>query len=173
MDIGNHRLAIALPFIFIALLHGIEKMKRWGDGYVKIDCLYYIVSATLIAAYVYGPSPIGHRFWRENDKYVRTDRDSICDTILNKIPPGKSISVSRYLAPHVTHRRYCYIFPRPMLPEKRDLNDVAFVCIDTTDRDALAWGHSNFKKETIPEILSLGYSIVDEEKGIYLFSKEE
>ncbi|HEX3020186.1 MAG TPA: DUF2079 domain-containing protein [Chitinispirillaceae bacterium] len=174
LDIYNHRLAPAVPFLFIAFIYSLREDLQWKK--LKISKEYMLqltISATLIASFCYGPSPLGHRFWRERHRYFKNEHSCVCQDLLSVIPDSVAVSVSEHLAPHVTHRQYCFVFPRPMTVEKRDMRDVEYICIDTTNRESLFWNDTSYILQTIPDIISLGFNMLKNEDGVFLFKRAD
>jgi len=175
-EIYYHRPALAIPFLFIAFIYSLN--EDWHLKFTKrtIQKNYLITLAfisTLIAAYTYGPSPLGHRFWRERNRYFENEHSKTCLSVIKQIPSDAAISVSSHLAPHLTHRRFCYVFPRPSTVCNRSFNAVQFICIDTSDIESLFEGDTSFETQTIPAIYSSGFSLVTKEKSVFLFRKNE
>jgi uncharacterized membrane protein len=176
IDIGTHRLSLTLPFLFASLIFTIKKMEVQNQeednnrDTLNFN-LFLILAATVIAAVAYGPSPLGHRFYREIGKYVKDVNDISRDSIIARIPDAAKISVSGILAPHCTHRRYCYQFPRPFTGQCSGATSVDVIVLDTNDEESRMENHSGFQKETIPWIVSMGYNQIMERSGVYLFHR--
>lgn len=176
LDIYNHRLAPAIPFLFIAFIYSLNEdwHLKFTRRTIKKNCLITLAFiSTLIAVYTYGPSPLGHRFWRERNRYFKNEHSKTCLSVIKQIPSDAAISVSSHLAPHLTHRRFCYVFPRPSTVCNRNFNNVQFICIDTSDIESLFEGDTSFETQTIPAVYSSGFSLVTKEKSVFLFRKNE
>jgi uncharacterized membrane protein len=176
IDIGTHRLALSIPFLFASFVYSIMKMEaecKGGDNSKNAFHfnLLLILSATVVASIVYGPSPLGHRFYREMGKYVKDTNDIARDSVIAHIPDNAVVSVSGLLAPHCAHRRYCYQFPRPFNAQCSGTIPVNIIALDTNDEESRMENHFSFKKETIPWILSMGYIQIMEHCGVYLFHR--
>jgi uncharacterized membrane protein len=176
IDIGTHRLALTLPFLFASLVFTMKKMETEdlvegkGKSALPFNVLL-LVSATVIASVAYGPSPLGHRFYREMGKYVKDTNDLARDSVIAQIPDSFVISVSGVLAPHCTHRRFCYQFPRPFNAQCAGVTPVDVIALDTSDEESRVENHSGFYMQTIPWIISMGYSQIMEHSGVYLFRR--
>jgi uncharacterized membrane protein len=176
IDIGTHRLALTIPFIFASFVYTIRKMEvesqERGNGRNSFHVnLLLILSATVIASVTYGPSPLGHRFYREIRKYVKDTNDLARDSVIAHIPDNAVVSVSGVLAPHCTHRRYCYQFPRPFNAQCSGTIPVDVIALDTNDEESRIENHTSFKMETIPWIVSMGFYQTMERSGVYLFRR--
>ncbi len=172
LDIFNHRPGPGVPFLFIAFIYGLQKETRISKLKSRLNIEYLLrlslVSAA-IASFAYGPTPLGHRFWREQDRYIRDEKALTISEIIKEIPSDAPVSVSEHIAPHLTHRRYCYVFPRPMTIDKLDIGKVEYICIDTTDRVSLFYGDTSYISQTIPRVIKTGFSKVKESGGVFLF----
>ena len=173
MDIYNHHLAPALPFLFIGLCYSIKKWqgKTLGEritAYFRSPLALYLLPlcATLLACFVYGPSPLGHRFWREANLYRPTERDALLQEFVDKIPEEAVISTSGHLAPHLTHRQFCYVFPRPYRFENID-----YILLDTLNHRSRSWDSPQEVKAWIPALADMGFTLEEERDGIILFKQ--
>ncbi|KMQ51805.1 hypothetical protein CHISP_1301 [Chitinispirillum alkaliphilum] len=175
LDIYNHRPAIGLPFLFIAFMYGVkretgnEKLKK---GISTGNLLQLALIASMLATFMYGPSPLGHRFWRETEKYIPDEHSKAADYILKKIPDEVTIAVSAKFAPHLTHRQYCFLFPNAITSENSKLQEIEYICVDSTAGKSLMTGDTSFSSQTIPRIESLGFKLQDEKRGIHLFRRK-
>lgn len=178
IDIGTHRIALVLPFLFASFVYTLKKMEAEslvGDNGKNVlhFNIILIVSAAVIASVAYGPSPTGHRFYREIGKYVKDANDFARDSVIAHIPDNAVISVSGLLAPHCTHRRFCYQFPRPFIEHCSGATPVDVIVLDTSDDESRMENHSGFSEQTIPWIVSLGYKQILEQSGVYFFRRSE
>ena len=135
LDVGIHRLACALPLIFICFIYSIKKIEEYcnkkNHNDFKMFVWIFIIVSVFFSSWAYGPSPIGHRFWREKYKYIQTAQTKLYRKFLSKIPEKEVISVSDCFAPHLTHRRYIYIFPQPFYPYSEEkAKKVKIVLVD-------------------------------------------
>lgn len=176
MNIGNHRLAITIPYIFISLSYSLKKIKSFQERenwvFIKeFTIIVYLISFTIVAIFFYGPTPLGHRFWREKRKYFIDDKDRSRNRIIKNIPENAIISVSGHIFPHVAKRKVCYIYPRPWCNETKSFNDVRYICIDTVDTKLVYPEMKNFTNDALKIITDHGFIKIKEENGIYLFKK--
>jgi uncharacterized membrane protein len=177
IDIGSHRLSLSIPFLFVTFIYALQKLEsdaciigNLGKQRYRLK-IAMITSATLIASITYGPSPLGHRFYREITKYIKNNTDCARDTIITMVPDNVVVSASGILAPHCTHRRYCYQFPRPFIANCSDAKPVDVIVLDTTDEESRVDKHHGFYSETIPWITSMGFTQIKELSGVYLFKR--
>ncbi len=112
-DIGNHHLTMALPFLFLAIAKGLSRPGRE-------PLLPALAGGLLLGAFLLSPAPVGQRFWRSLDQYLPDARDAQAKALLARIPADVPVSASEHLAPRLTHRRYCYLFPGPHDKAKAD-----------------------------------------------------
>jgi uncharacterized membrane protein len=178
MDIGNHHLACAMPFVFISFIYGIKRCEKIMEN---PRCkrpmaafglpLLLVCVMSVMASYFYGPSPLGHRFWRGRDMYMVSSHARECEAVIKTIPAAARISVSDNLEPRLTHRQYCYVFPAPFAHSSLSQEKVEYICIDTTFRLSLGWGDSSFTDQTLPFIRSMRFDSIMERDGVYLFKK--
>lgn len=175
MNIGNHRLGVTIPFIFISLTYSL---KRFSEiGFFKANktsmnkLLIYLISFSLCSMFFYGPTPLGHRFWREKHRYLLDDKDKARIKIIKKIPKGVTISVSAHLFPHVAKRETCYIYPRPWSELSNSFGDSEYICVDTSDYSLVDVPMNNFTEYALPQILRDGYVLIEKDFGVFLFKK--
>lgn len=178
MNIGNHRLGVVIPYVFISLVYTIKKIylfqeqKKWL--LLKSNAvMIYLFSFSLIAMFFYGPTPLGHRFWREKKKYIIDEKDRARNQIIKNIPDNVVISVSSHMFPHVAKRQVCYIYPRPWSNEIKDFGNVEYICVDTMDTKLVIPEMKKFNKDALKVITDQGYKKIKAEKGIFLFKKVE
>jgi uncharacterized membrane protein len=172
IDVGVHRLACALPMLFVSFIVGMDKMEtRRKKHAVLIEpgtVWIFAVVTTLTAAWAYGPSPLGHRFWSEQYKYVKSPRVEVYKEFLSKVPDAVPVSVTDCFAPHLSHRRYCYVFPQPFSPLSEAARRVNAVLIDT-----LAWGVPRYNGNAVAFVKEQGFDLVSERESIFLFTRRE
>jgi uncharacterized membrane protein len=177
MNIGNHRLAAALPFLFIAAMHGLSKIKKVGlfglDARISTRLLVvFCTAASLLSCFAYGPTPLGHRFWRERTLYTKSDHEKNKDRMVGRVPAEARVSASDNAALHLAHRRFCYMFPRPMAwGNLKMMKPIDYILLDTTEENSCAWDQKAFLTQTIPTIKHLGFALIDSADGIFLFKK--
>jgi uncharacterized membrane protein len=181
MDIGNHHLACGMPFIFISFIYGIRRCEKIIENqqYKRLFTaigipLLLICVTSIMASFFYGPSPLGHQFWRGRAMYTATGHARACDAVIKNIPESARVSATDNLVSHLTHRQYCYVFPAPLsfLPRSM-LRRVDYLCVDTTFRQGLVWGDSSFTNQTLPLIRSMGFESIMENDGVFLYKRRE
>lgn len=176
MNIGNHRLALVIPYIFIASIFTVKKiliLKNRNNGWLinKNIAIVYLISFSILAMFFYGPTPIGHRFWREKRKFIIDQKDRAVGRLIKSIPEKSVISVSSHIYPHLAKREKCYIYPRPWSSSSTNFKDVEYLCIDTMDIKLVFPEMKNFTKDAFPLIIQNGFSKIDEEHGVFLLKK--
>jgi uncharacterized membrane protein len=176
IDIGSHRLALGIPFLFISFIYSLKHIESENCSPGKGSChnrfrAALISSATFVAAFTYGPTPLGHQFYRGIEKYAKNEKDLARDTMVAMIPENIVVSASGMLAPHCTHRRYCYQFPRPFLGACSAARNVDIIVVDSSDQESRIEDHQSFSMETVPWVKSMKYSLIMERCGVYLFKK--
>jgi uncharacterized membrane protein len=178
MDIANHHFACGLPFLFISFVYGLRRCGKIMENNrltkrlaaIGLPCAL-VIAASFTATFFYGPSPLGHRFWRGRQVYTVSDHSRACEAVIKNIPQSARISVSDDLAPHLTHRRYCYVFPAPLELPSMTFTKAEYICIDTTNGESLVWGHTRYAEQTLPLIRSIGFDSIMENDGVFLFKK--
>jgi uncharacterized membrane protein len=170
VDVGVHRLACLLPMLFVSFVYGMKKIETlFSKRIAKADVRpvwIFVLSASLLATWAYGPSPLGHRFWAERYKYIKSPRMSLYREFLSQVPDSVAISVDDCFAPHLTHRRFCYIFPQPFSPQSEAAGRVSVVLIDTLAKDVQKCNCDPCKL-----VKSRGFVISRERDGIFLFTR--
>jgi uncharacterized membrane protein len=176
MDIGNHHLACGIPFVFISFIYGIKRCEkimanpRFSRTMAAFGLpLLLVCVMSVMATFFYGPSPLGHQFWRGRGVYTVSPHARACEAVIKTIPASARVSVSDDLSPHLTHRQYCYVFPAPLSIAPSLLRSVDYICVDTLFRRSLFWTHTNFAGQTLPMIRSLGFDSIMEKDGVFLF----
>ena len=116
--ITYHYTAALIPFIFVAVIFGLVRIKKWATGLVKLGKVLATVAVivlvmTLTFNYFLGPSPIAESFAAKSysaDKHI-----DIINEGLSKIPKDAPTSAQIYLLPHLSDRKKIYMFPQPFI----------------------------------------------------------
>ena len=173
LDAGAHRLAPAVPILFIGLILGVRSLESKGPLKNKhpMQLLFWslLISATFLAAYAYGPSPLGHKFWREQKKFIKSPRDNLYDAFVRMVPPDAALSVSDCMSTHCSQRKYCHVFPRPMSSPDSSMRNVSHVLIDTLDFNYMFDNFNGYRGSVFPRLHQLGFICIREQSGIFLF----
>jgi uncharacterized membrane protein len=170
VDVGIHRLACALPMLFVSFVFGMKKIETLCGNHAAWPAprtvWIFTMAASLLGTWAYGPSPLGHRFWSEQYKYVKSPRVDMYKEFLSRVPDGAAVSASDCFAPHLTHRRYCYVFPQPFSPLSEAALRVGTVLIDTMARDV-----PRCNCDPIALVKEQGFELVMERQGVFLFTR--
>lgn len=166
IDLSTHRLSLILPFIFFGLIHFLIRF----DFRMRKALLTMCLVSSFVAAFFYGPTPLGHRFWREKDKYVADQRDRIAAEFLPLVPADIPISVTPCFSPRLGNRKIIYIFPELGLFNKS--LSAQYVLIDVNDQ-SYTWStqHRLKSDSLVSYVLSCGYTHIKSQSGIHLFSQ--
>lgn len=162
--------AFVIPFIFIAVIHGLSRLAR--NPYLRALALAVTLGAAIAGNYLLSPSPLAPRastgIWLQAN-----DRSAIIDRAVAMIPPEAVVSANYSVVPHLTHRSSIYVFPNPFKVENWGLagedppspDSVDFVLVDyhnaPADQLALALGLKD----------GGGFTQVFHEDGIVVFKR--
>ncbi len=114
--------AAIIPFVFIATIFGLRRVRNWADGSFRqarvVGAITLILLLCALGTNVYyGPSPISEG-WRtilyKSDAHVNAVRKA-----LSLIPKGAPTSAQVYMLAHLSEREKLYMFPQPF-PEYVD-----------------------------------------------------
>ena len=114
----NQYTAGIVPFIFIALVFGLRRVKNWADGSFRPKLVLgslaaVIVLCALAGNFYYSPTPLSGSW----DTRLYTSGRHI-DTInegLSKIPKGAPVSAQVFLLAKLSEREKLYMFPNPFI----------------------------------------------------------
>lgn len=110
--------AAIIPFVFLAAVFGLKRLKDWGKGAPRIGRALGAVAAIVVLMalsfnFFLGPSPLAQA-WKvaaySSDRHVDVIREG-----LKKIPAAAPVSSQIYLLPHLTERKKIYMFPQPFI----------------------------------------------------------
>ncbi len=116
--ITYHYTAAIVPFIFLACVFGLKRLKDWASGGIKWRRVVCAVAAIVVLLglsfnFFLGPSPVSATFKSadySNDHHIDVIREG-----LSKIPANVPTSAQIYLLPHLTERKKIYMFPQPFI----------------------------------------------------------
>jgi hypothetical protein len=94
--------------------------------------------------------------------YIKDASDYQTDTLLSKVPANVSVSASAHIAPHLTHRKDVYVFPRP-----EDFSRVEYVLVDTAV-PLPNWGRADNLKISIPTLTNNNFVVLENLGSIFL-----
>ena len=105
-----------IPFVFIGLIFGVKKIKKWTQGgfrarYVMAGVAVIVILSSLAAGFFFGPSPIAATFRAadyKGDKHIDAMNDGIA-----LIPAKASVSAQTFLLAKLSSREKLYQFPEP------------------------------------------------------------
>ncbi len=126
--------AAIIPFVFIAVVFGLRRLKTWAEGSPRAGKAVGAVAVIMVLCVVganiyYGPSPLSGG-WRTSaytsDAHVETIREG-----LSLIPDDASVSAQVFLLAHLAERNRAYRFPDPF----SSLVDRSFVL--TLDKEGM------------------------------------
>ncbi len=98
--------AMVIPFVFIAAIHGAEKLLRWRRFKVKPDYLiFFLLIFSPLSAKIMGPLfdlPDMFRSWQV------TEEDGVRKKLIRMVPPRDPVLATFELAPHLSNRSYLF-----------------------------------------------------------------
>lgn len=162
-DIGYHYVAHILPFLYISLIYGIFWLRNKIKS--KKAPLFIAIFLIMCSAAFYGKTD-GHRL----TKLIATiKKDKTLEKIgyLQSIPKNSSVSITNSLLPHISHRKYIFLFK----PLKVTSTITEYVVID---KDGFGY-LTDTEKESIPkyldELLLKGYKLnfISQDKKFLIF----
>ncbi len=129
--------ATITPFLFIAAIYGVSYIRKFFPKMPVYILLLYLVFASFLTAYLYGPLPGAVE--ANTDMYTKplTDSNAI-DHFLQTIPKRYSVASSNNLGSHLSHRRNIYTIPVGV--DKADV--IAFLLTDPNAQPSIAF-HKN------------------------------
>jgi uncharacterized membrane protein/pimeloyl-ACP methyl ester carboxylesterase len=102
--------AAITPFLVIASIYGIAFLKNKFSKLNSRILIIYLLAATLISAYLYGPLP-GAIYANVTMFTQQLANQQAIDDFLNNIPTRYSIAASNNLGSHLSRRRNIYTIP--------------------------------------------------------------
>lgn len=114
----NQYTAGIIPFIFIAAVFGLRKIKNWAEGSFRPKLVLgslgaVIVLCALAGNFYYSPSPLSG-VWNPrlytSDSHIGTINEG-----LSKIPAGAPVSAQVFLLAKLSERENLYMFPNPFI----------------------------------------------------------
>lgn len=122
------------PFVFIAAIFGLRRIKKWAEGgfrpkLVVGAVVWVLLLCVLGANFYFGPSPMSATWTTSaytSDLHIDAIRKG-----LSLVPNDARVSAQSYLLAHLSRRQYLYMFPDPFV----DLVDQQY--FDSLERDTL------------------------------------
>lgn len=140
---------------------GVERLMRWP--WPRIVMLGLTLFAFIFGAYeqrLRGYTPLTAGFtWPEASAHTR-----LANRFVAMIPPGASVSGQSDMLPHLSNRRFVYLFPYGMIQADYVLLDVTGNVYPQTDRGA-------FAQQVMGLLANPDYHVVAAEDGYLLFKR--
>lgn len=114
----NQYTAAMTPFIFIALIFGLRRIKNWAEGgfrqrYVLGAVAFVMVACAFAGNFYFSPSPLSGS-WNtklySSDAHIDAMREGI-----SLIPDSASVSAQVFMLAHLSQRENLYMFPEPFI----------------------------------------------------------
>ena len=162
-----HYTAPLVPYFAVAAAYGAHRLllltsrlrpvvQRYTPSAIAIWLL-------LSAGFIYfqaGHGPLGGRY----DPTPITEHHRLLDRFVDQIPADAAVTTTATVHPHVSHRRYVYLFPSGLeAPGRAD-----WALIDVTTNTDMAPGDV---RSTVEEMLADDWGVVDGADGFLLLSK--
>jgi uncharacterized membrane protein len=177
-NIEGHYGAFVVPFIFVALIHGIDKLQknnRYRISVSKIAKILFLVCLILLATFL----PLVYPAF-ENYK-TSYEHNTIVHKFISSIPQNASVLTQSNLFPHLSNRPDAYTIPPPMWGEQYrqvdkemllNLNEsgVDYVLLDFKSSPHYATTAELIKSDFI-DPNSAKYELLDEEDGVMLYKR--
>lgn len=131
-EISYHYMATSAPFLGIATLMGLRRLREWSVPIPLMVCVMLFVAASV--SYSEGP-------WKSMRGPLTDNRgENVRDVVLSMIPPDAVVVADYSMNTHLANRKVIYEFPNPFRPSnwgsddepvsQRKLDAVQFVLID-------------------------------------------
>jgi uncharacterized membrane protein len=114
MTLTSHYPAHTLPFIFISAIYGAGRLVNGRDERISV----YLAAVIIFLSLLFFGKSDGYKL----SKFIRSAgqlHSSEIRRALKNIPESASVSAVHRIAPHLTHRKYIYIWENN--PDKRYL----------------------------------------------------
>ena len=149
------------PFIFIAAIYGIKRLRDFFPGLPRLAIGIYLVVMGVMTAYLYGPLPGS----REPNLAMITKPQKhaeLIDAYMARLPDTYTITASNNLGSHLSHRPSIYT-----LPIGADTADIVAILHDPTTA-----GSDDYQTQLISKLKSdSGYLIFYELDDFIVFKK--
>lgn len=110
--------AAIIPFVFIAAVFGLRRLKNWAEGGFRAGLVVGAVAVVLVLSVLgtniyYGPSPLSDG-WRTDAYASGAHVDAVREGLI-LIPKDASVSAQVFLLAHLSKREKLYMFPEPFV----------------------------------------------------------
>jgi len=105
MTLTSHYPAHTLPFIFISAIYGAARLIKRNGERISV----YLAAVIIFFSLVFFGKSDGHKL----SKFIRSAKQLHSSEVRNAlkiIPEDASVSAVHRIAPHLTHRKYIYIW---------------------------------------------------------------
>jgi uncharacterized membrane protein len=115
-SIHYHYVTPIIPFLFISLVIGIARFKKWRILMYSLLCI--LVVSSLVANYNVAPydatmKNYKHIVGKFKNFGIPSANDARIYELISLIPKNASVSATHDMVPHLTHRTKIYNFPNP------------------------------------------------------------
>lgn len=168
-SIGFHYTAELIPFVFFSALWGASRLlSRLPETYIfghnwEGDKPHRALAALLLAmSFLFHGRPESfHLRWYQPTPHLKD-----LSAVLQTIPPEASVSAQQPIAPHLSHRKFLYVFPDLGLGGQVR---VEYVILDRTlDR----WPAQVTFTQDVAALSAKGYEQILDHDNILLFRKQ-
>jgi len=104
-----HYTVLITPFVILATIIGLDRLKRWGDRLSTCLLVIYL-AVSVLSGLRFGPLLL--RSWPLTEP-LTSAQSSEAARILQQVPSDASVSAQAALGPHLSHRAHIYLFPNP------------------------------------------------------------
>lgn len=174
--IHYHYVTPIIPLIFISLIIGIARFKKWRR--VTYSLLSILIVSSFVANYNIAPydttiKNYEHIMGKFKNFGILSENEAQIYDLITLIPKGASVSATHDMVPHLTHRTKIYNFPNPFkahywgnLKEEPPLEYVDYLL--------LSKGGIKDNNEILQPLIENGtYQFVGESANIELFERHK
>jgi len=102
--------ATIAPFIFIAAIYGVTKIKTWFPKLPNVLVTCYLLIVTCYSAYLFGPLPFSKS--PNIDMFTKPQKNkNAIEKFISSIPPEYSVAATNNVGSHLTQRQKIYNVP--------------------------------------------------------------
>jgi uncharacterized membrane protein len=173
-SIESHYGTFFAPFLFVAMVHGIMRLKKTGhfrSSTLKSAGLALLLSLASLIAFL--PVPLTIPRISEHDRVVHN--------FMTQIPPNASVLTQNNVYPHLSSRMHAYTIPSPLWAEEyRQAGEdilhalrtkrIEWVLVDLNSEPYSAAAGELILTNFV--FRSRSYNLIKEEDGVMLFELE-